>query len=101
MIKITNGKEVAYVTNASFENDFKNQGFYKVNNMEANEQAKAHLHDPEKTQDEKNVEEILAKPISSWNKGELKLVARVKNIDTSGAANVSEAKEIIKEFLEL
>lgn len=101
MIKITNGKEIAYVTNAAFENDFKNQGFYKMNNMEANEQTKAHLHVPEKTQDEKNVEEILAKPISSWNKGELKLVARVKNIDTSSAANVSEAKEIIKEFLEL
>ena len=55
---------------------------------------------PEKTEDEIFVEEILEKPISQWNKDEVKRFAAIKEIDISGTKNANEAKEIIKSFID-
>ena len=46
------------------------------------------------------MEEILEKPISQWNKDEVKRFAGIKEIDITGTKNANEAKEIIKSFLE-
>jgi hypothetical protein len=55
---------------------------------------------PEKTEDEIFVEEILEKPISQWNKEEIKRFAAINEIDISGTKNANEAKEIIKFFID-
>lgn len=101
MVKITNGVNVFEVTRGAFDGIYSRQG-YTIMNEKAAEGAKtseAHKA-PEKTEDEIFVEEILEKPISQWNKDEVKRFAGIKEIDITGTKNANEAKEIIKSFLE-
>lgn len=95
MVKITNGVNVFEVTRGAFDGIYSRQG-YTIMNEKAAEGAKT----PEKTEDEIFVEEILEKPISQWNKDEVKRFAGIKEIDITGTKNANEAKEIIKSFLE-
>lgn len=95
MVKITNGVNVFEVTRGAFDGIYSRQG-YTIMNEKAAKDAKA----PEKTEDEIFVEEILEKPISQWNKDEVKRFAGIKEIDITGTKNANEAKEIIKSFLE-
>lgn len=98
MVKITNGKDVFEVTRGAFDGIYSRQGYHVINEDETvnNQTPKA----PEKTEDEKFLEEIVEKPISQWNKEEIKRFAVLKEIDITGTKNANEAKEIIKEFLE-
>lgn len=50
--------------------------------------------------EEVEVEKILTKPISTWTSDELKLVAKVKKIDTSSANTVKQARAIVKKALQ-
>lgn len=101
MVKITNGVNVFEVTRGAFDGIYSRQGYTIMNEKAAegaktSEAPKAH----EKTEDEIFVEEILEKPISQWNKDEVKRFAGIKEIDITGTKNANEAKEIIKSFLE-
>lgn len=101
MVKITNGVNVFEVTRGAFDGIYSRQGYTIMNEKAAEgtktlEAPKA----PEKTEDEIFVEEILEKPISQWNKDEVKRFAGIKEIDITGTKNANEAKEIIKSFLE-
>lgn len=101
MVKITNGVNVFEVTRGAFDGIYSRQG-YTIMNEKAAKDAKAPEAPkaPEKTEDEIFVEEILEKPISQWNKDEVKRFAGIKEIDITGTKNANEAKEIIKSFLE-
>lgn len=101
MVKITNGVNVFEVTRGAFDGIYSRQG-YTIMNEKAAKSAKIPEvpKAPEKTEDEIFVEEILEKPISQWNKGEVKRFAAIKEIDISGTKNVNEAKEIIKSFID-
>lgn len=103
MIKISNGRMQARVTRSAYEEVFKKQGFKIIDEstMAGSESASTPVpsNKGKKSEDEVELEQILSKPVSSWNKSELKFVARMKNIDISGASTVSEVKEIIKEAL--
>lgn len=101
MVKITNGVNVFEVTRGAFDGIYSRQG-YTIMNEKAAEGVKAPEAPkaPEKTEDEIFVEEILEKPISQWNKDEVKRFAGIKEIDITGTKNANEAKEIIKSFLE-
>ena len=99
MVKITNGVNVFEVTRGAFDGIYSRQGYKLVGeNKEA--EAPAAPAAPEKTEDEIFVEEILEKPISQWNKDEVKRFAAIKEIDISGTKNANEAKEIIKSFID-
>ena len=101
MVKITNGVNVFEVTRGAFDGIYSRQG-YTIVNEKAVESTKT-LKVPkalEKSEDEVFVEEILEKPISQWNKEEVKRFAAIKEIDITGTKNANEAKEIIKSFLE-
>lgn len=50
--------------------------------------------------EEVEVEKIMSKPISTWSADELKLVAKVKGIDTSSASTVKQARAIVKKALQ-
>ena len=97
MVKITNGVNVFEVTRGAFDGIYSRQGYRLVNE-------KAEVKAPEalakKSEDDIFVEEILEKPISQWNKEEVKRFAAIKEIDISGTKNASEAKEIIKSFID-
>lgn len=98
MLKITNGVNVFEVTRGAFDGIYSRQGYRVVDEHkdEESEQPKA----PEKSEDELFIESIIEKPISQWNKDEVKRFAAIKEIDITGTKNVGEAKEIIKTFLE-
>lgn len=98
MVKITNGVNVFEVTRGAFDGIYSRQG-YTIMNEKAAKDVKTPKAS-EKTEDEIFVEEILEKPISQWNKDEVKRFAGIKEIDITGTKNANEAKEIIKSFLE-
>lgn len=101
MVKITNGKDVFEVTRGAFDGIYSRQGYTIVDEEKVNHN-EGHTNSgvPEKTEDEIFLEEIIEKPISQWNKEEVKRFAALKEIDIAGTKNVAEAKEIIKSFLE-
>ena len=99
MVKITNGVNVFEVTRGAFDGIYSRQG-YKLVDEKAEAKAPEAPVTPEKSEDDIFVEEILEKPISQWNKEEVKRFAAIKEIDISGTKNANEAKEIIKSFID-
>lgn len=97
MVKITNGVDIFEVTRGAFNGIYSRQGYTIVNEKKAVTEDKI----PAKTDDEMFLEEIIEKPVSQWNKDELKRFAALKEIDISGVKNAGEAKAIIKEFIEM
>lgn len=95
MVKITNGVNVFEVTKGAFDGIYSRQGYKLVDEKAEVKVTEAHdTH--EKSKDDIFVEEILEKPISQWNKDEVKRFAAIKDIDIAGTKNANEAKEIIK-----
>lgn len=99
MVKITNGKDVFEVTRGAFDGIYSRQGYTIVDENKPAEQNEISDNIPEKTEDEKFLDEIVEKPISQWSKEEIKRFAVLKEIDISGTKNAGEAKELIKQFL--
>ena len=97
MIKITNGKSVFEVTRGAFDGIYSRQGYAILDEQIPGQQE---IKEPAKTDDEKFIDEIIEKPLSQWNKDEVKKFAALKEIDISGTKNAGEAKELIKTFLE-
>ena len=100
MIKITNGVNVFEVTRGAFDGIYSRQGYTVVDEKADGAKAAKAPKVPEKSEDEIFVEEILEKPISQWNKDEVKRFAGIKEIDITGTKNANEAKEIIKSFID-
>lgn len=98
MVKITNGVNVFEVTRGAFDGIYSRQGYTIINEKKAADVKTPAA--PEKTDDEKFLDEIVEKPISQWNKDEVKRFAALKEIDITGTKNAGEAKEIIKNFIE-
>ena len=98
MVKITNGVNIFEVTRGAFDGIYSRQGYTIIDEKKAADVNTPAV--PEKTDDEKFLDEIVEKPISQWNKDEVKRFAALKEIDITGTKNVGEAKEIIKSFIE-
>lgn len=98
MVKITNGVSVFEVTRGAFDGIYSRQGYTILDEKTASGVETA--NEPEKTEDEKFLDEIIEKPISQWSKEEVKRFAALKEIDITGTKNAGEAKEIIKSFIE-
>ena len=99
MVKITNGVDVFEVTRGAFDGIYSRQGYELVDEKTEAKAAEVHAA-PEKSKDEVFAEEIIEKPISQWNKEEVKHFAAIRGIDISGTKNANEAKEIIKSFID-
>lgn len=99
MVKITNGKNIFEVTRGAFDGIYSRQGYTILDENKSAEQNGIIDEIPEKTEDEMFIDEIIEKPLSQWNKDETKRFAAIKNIDISNTKNATEAKEIIKQFL--
>ncbi len=121
MVKISNGDVTQIVSRGAFETQYKKLGFQIVGDnqaIEAKKEVKKAAEDkkPESqvpddddfdadaadddTEDGDDFEELLEKPISQWNKTEVKDFAAAKGIDIHGTKNANEAKEIIKKYLD-
>lgn len=130
MVRITNGETTSRVPYSAYISYFKNIGFVIEGEEPTSPKAKAPKETKEQSKVEEKVEEeseaadeveddyddeeedeeaadneafvedILEKPISQWTQDELKKFAEIKNVDTSKAKKVSEARAIIKKYLE-
>lgn len=98
MVKITNGVNIFEVTRGAFDGIYSRQGYTIMDEKKATSEVNT-PDVPEKTEDEKFLDEIIEKPISQWNKEEVKRFAVLKEIDITGTKNANEAKEIIKNFI--
>lgn len=115
MVKISNGEVTQIVSRGAFETQYKRLGFQIVGDnkatevKKATEEKKSEAQVPDDdfdadvaddTEDGDDFEELLEKPISQWNKTEVKDFAAAKGIDIHGTKNANEAKEIIKKYLD-
>ena len=98
MVKITNGKNVFEVTSGAYEKIYKHQGYQVIDkpNRAKQDFVPEELAGETKTADEMFVEELQEKPISQWNKDEVKRYAAIMDIDIKGTKSVNDAKDIIK-----
>lgn len=99
MVKITNGINVFEVTSGAYEGIYRHQGYQVIGEGREQFFIKEESSENEETADEIFVEELQKKPISQWNKEEVKRYAVVKGIDIRGTKSVNEAKEIIKKAM--
>lgn len=100
MVKITNGINVFEVTSGAYEGIYRHQGYQIVDEQKERDFIPEGVTEKVgPTADEIFVEELQKKPISQWNKDEVKRYAAVKEIDIKGTKNVNEAKEIIKKAI--
>lgn len=98
MVDITNLVNTYSVTKGAYEDIFKTQGFKPV--KEEKENKKEIVEETKKTNEEAYIEELMEKPISQWNKEEVKTYASLKNVDISNTKNVGEARNIIKQSID-
>lgn len=98
MIDITNLVNTYSVTKGAYEDIFKRQGFRPV--KEEKEDKKETVEETKKTDEEAYIEELMEKPISQWNKEEVKIYASLKNVDISNTKNIGEARNIIKQSID-
>lgn len=123
MIKITNGNDTYTVTRGAYETVYKGMGFYPVgqepvvqstggDTPDVDEAVTERVEDayveavdasagpieaeePEESEDETWCKSIRQKPISQWNKQELKRYATLNGIDTSDARTVNDVRSKI------
>lgn len=113
MVKISNGEVTQIVSRGAFDTQYKRLGFQIVGDNKTTEvkkekkKSEAQVPDDDfdadvadDTEDGDDFEELLEKPISQWNKTEVKDFAAAKGIDIHGTKNANEAKEIIKKYLD-
>ena len=116
MIKITDGVSVHEVTRGAFETTFKALGFrvyddtvvdknphVEVETAPSEPEVKTETSAPKKSKAEIEAEEnanwceeLREKPISQWNKAEIKRYAEICHIDLTGTRTVGDARERIK-----
>lgn len=113
MVKISNGEVTQIVSRGAFDTQYKRLGFQIVGDNKTTEvkkevkKSEAQVPDDDfdadvvdDTEDGDGFEELLEKPISQWNKTEVKDFAAAKGIDIHGTKSANEAKEIIKKYLD-
>lgn len=99
MVDITNKVDTYSVTQGAYDDIFKRQGFKSVKEEKA-EDKKETVEETKKTDEEAYIEELMEKPISQWNKEEVKTYASLKNVDISNTKNIGEARNIIKQSID-
>lgn len=127
MVKITNSVDTFEVTQGAYDDIFKKQGFELVEetpkkkkkatkkhakeaveeveedyNSEEDEWEKAEKATGKdyKSEEEKFIEKLMEKPISQWNKEEVKAYASINGLDISKTQNIGEARNIIKQSID-
>lgn len=93
MVTVRRGQHTVKVSKRSYETLFRNKGYRIVEDEKD--------MDAEQTVDygEPEEQEVETVPISEMNKEQLAEYAKEHNIDTSGARNVREARQIIQKAI--
>jgi len=99
MVTITNGQKSFSVSTGAYETIYQHQGFHIVSDDKNNQENENENENIVIDYNKSILDSILEKPIAQWTKNEVKQVSELKNIDISHTKSISEAKEVIKEFL--
>lgn len=99
MVTITNGTIITTVPNSAYEAIFKRQGYHVVDGQPKAESDPGVGHDSGENEDEAFISQMKEKPLSQWNKDEVRKYAAINGIDISGTKNPTEAKHIIKNYM--
>lgn len=98
MVTARRGQHTVKVSKHSYETLFRKRGYKLVN-----EEVETSIPDMDAEQvvdcEESEEQEIETIPISEMNKEQLAEYAKEHNIDTSGARNVREARQIIQKAI--
>lgn len=102
MVKITNGIDTFEVTKGAFDGIYSRQGYFidGNENKSTSDKVEASGDEPELSEDEQFIQDMVEKPIAQWSKDEIKRFCELENIDISGTKNAGEARNIIKQFIE-
>ena len=100
MIKITNGQTVVEVSNGAYESIYKSLGYYPLKKGKGSGKSSEALTEVSDDLPNNEIENVEEKPLSKWDKNEVKAFAAEHNIDISSTKNINEAKDIIEKFLE-
>lgn len=121
MVKITNFVNTFEVTQGAYDDIFKKQGFELVEETPRKkkkatkkpvkeaveeveedewEEAEEATGKDYKSEEEAYIDELLKKPISQWDKKEVKTYASVNGLDISKTQNIGEARNIIKQSID-
>lgn len=93
MVNVIIGHEVRKVSKSAYERMFKPKGYRLADGFE--EEVKPE----DNTVIDVEADEIEETPISQMNKSQLMKFAKEHNIDTHGARNVAEAREMIQKAM--
>ena len=102
MVNVIIGHEVRKVSKDAYERMFKPKGYRLVDGFEEEVKQEddkildVEVDEIEESENEEAKEEI---PISNMNKSQLMKFAKEHNIDTHGARNVAEAREMIQKAM--
>lgn len=101
MVTARRGQHTVKVSKRSYETLFRNKGYRIVGEEEAKQETD--MIDTgefeEEEEEEEEVHEVETIPISEMNKEQLAEYAKEHNIDTSGARNVREARQVIQKAI--
>lgn len=103
MVNVIIGHEVRKVSKNAYERMFKPKGYRLANGFE--EEVKPEddtiidVEADEMEESEHEADEMEEIPISQMNKSQLMKFAKEHNIDTHGARNVAEAREMIQKAM--
>lgn len=100
MVTARRGQHTIMVSKQSYETLFRNKGYRIIGEKEAKPKIETDM-DEEQVVDygESEKQEVETVPISEMNKEQLAEYAKEHNIDTSGARNVREARQIIQKAI--
>lgn len=107
MVTAKRGQHVVKVSKQSYETLFRNKGYRIVGEEEAKPEAdiidtgefEEEIDTGEFEEEAEEAHEVETIPISEMNKEQLAEYAKEHNIDTSGARNVREARQIIQKAI--
>lgn len=99
MVKITNGITTMEVPVGSYKSMFAHQGYHIVEEERVEHNGEADANNNANS-DERFVSEIREKPLSQWNREEVKRYAAINGINIAGTKNPGEAKQLIKAFMQ-
>lgn len=98
MVTARRGQHTVRVSKRSYETLFRNKGYMIVGEEEAKQETNM-IDTGEFEEEEEEVHEVETIPISEMNKEQLAEYAKEHNIDTSGARNVREARQVIQKAI--
>lgn len=96
MVTITDGVSTIEVTTGAYTGIYSHLGYRLVDGEEATAETDA----PELSGDQLFMAEIKEKPLSQWNKEEIKRYAAINGINLAGTRNPGEAKHLIRNFMQ-